>query len=63
MVSSLSTVRSTPSRTSLAPYKRQVTLHGSSISLPRNGFSPLKIACLQSSMHFNNFSTPFYPQF
>ncbi|GLU22420.1 hypothetical protein SLE2022_384980 [Rubroshorea leprosula] len=37
MVPSLSTVRSTPSRTSLAPYKRQITLHGSSISLPRNG--------------------------
>ncbi|KAK8608346.1 hypothetical protein V6N13_023772 [Hibiscus sabdariffa] len=51
MVPFLGTVRSTP-LTSLAPYKRQISIQSSPISLPRNGFFPFRRflqACLQSS--------------
>ncbi|GLU14718.1 hypothetical protein SLE2022_312710 [Rubroshorea leprosula] len=40
MVPFLGTVRSPPSVAFLAPCRRQISIHGSSISLPRNGFSP-----------------------
>ncbi|KAA3482084.1 Beta-lactamase-like protein [Gossypium australe] len=52
MVPFLGTVRSTPSLTSLAPYKRQISIRISPVSFPRNGFFPFRRflqACLQSS--------------
>ncbi|GKV51478.1 hypothetical protein SLEP1_g58130 [Rubroshorea leprosula] len=40
MVPFLGTVRSPPFVAFVAPCRRQISIHGSSISLPRNGFSP-----------------------
>ncbi|KAG8481825.1 hypothetical protein CXB51_027200 [Gossypium anomalum] len=56
MVPFLGTVRSTPSLTSLAPYKRQISIRISPVSFPRNGFFPFRRflqACLQSSTALN----------
>ncbi|XVF74403.1 hypothetical protein PTKIN_Ptkin13bG0107800 [Pterospermum kingtungense] len=53
MVPFLGTVRSTPSLTNLAPYKRQISIRSTPILFPRNGFSPFRRflqACLQSSV-------------
>lgn len=52
MVPFMGTVRYTP-LTSLAPYKRQISVRTTPILFPRNGFSPFKRflkACLQSSL-------------